>query len=156
MKRQFAHNHMQRSGSASEKGLGNLSGLLKSSLIGTGGGLLSCLLLLLIGTAICLCSANPHKIILPTGLAILYLCAIIGGFISARHHQCAPLPCGALCGALLLLVFLFVSFFLDEKNGHEFSLILSLLLRALIPFFSILGARIGLKQKKIHRRNKKK
>lgn len=141
--------------SSAEQELSSVTTILKSSLLGAGGGLLASLLLLLGGTILCLCTTDPGSLILPTGLLALYLSAMVGGFLAIRHHKKEPLPCGALCGALMMLFFLFLSFFFASESGKQFSLGISLLLRALIPFFSILGARLGWKRKIFSGRRKR-
>lgn len=156
MKHRSGRKSTNRPGSASEKGWNGILGLVKSSTIGCGGGLLSALLLALIGAIVCICSADPHALILPVGLIALYLSALIGGWITIRHHKSSPLPCGALCGAMMLLLLVLASLFFDKGEDGGFSLGISLLLRALVPFFSILGARMGLKRRSVPRRTKGK
>ena len=131
---------------------GFLPPFLKSSVIGAASGLLCALLLLLFGTFACLCVPNPHAWITPIGIAILYLSAIVGGVVAIRHHKEASLLCGVFCGAWMLLVFCLVALIPSIRGG--FSLGISLLLRGLIPVFSLIGARLGAKRKTVRRRRK--
>ncbi len=156
MKHPSSAKHQGSSGSAAEAGLGSVPGLLKSSAIGAGCGLLFSLLLALIGAVICICSSDPHALIVPVGLIALYFSALLGGWIAIRHHKSAPLPCGVICGAMMLLLFLLVSLFFDKTKSNGFSFGISLLLRALLPFFSLLGARMGMKRRNGSRRAKRK
>ena len=156
MKNRSARKTGGRPSSVSDKGWGNFSVMLKSGMIGTGGGLLSALILALIGAIVCISSADPHSLMIPISLIALYLSAMIGGWITVRLHKKAPLPCGTLCGAMMLFLLVLLSLFFDKKEGGGFSLGISLLLRALVPFFSILGARLGWKRSSRGRRAKGK
>ena len=143
----MAHRTKHPHTAPAEGGLGGMTALLSSCAAGAGGGLLSALILCLGGALICSLSSDPHGLILPLSLAALYLSALLGGGIALRRHKSAPLLCGALCGAMMLLTLLLLSLFFDEKTEGSLSPALSLLLRALIPFFSILGARMAVKRR---------
>ncbi len=156
MKRHARKRSANRPSSASETGFGNVTGLLKSSAMGIGGGILSACLLALIGTAVCAYSSDPHGLILPLGLIALYLASMIGGWITLRCHKSAPLLCGAVSGGGTLLLVFLVSLFLGKSGDSSLSLGLSLLLHTLIPFFSVLGARMGVKRRTAPGRAKRK
>jgi len=120
--------------------------LLKNAAIGTGTSLLCGIALIFLGTVLAWRSNDPTTMVLPLGLGILYLCALIGGIVTIRLHGEKALLCGALCGALLFVLFWVISLFF--KGDASFSAPLSLLLRFLTVFFSIIGAFLGQKRTK--------
>lgn len=136
--------------SGEESGL--FSTLCKNAALGTAISLLCAFSLSLVATLLCLRSGDPLKMILPFGLASLYLSALLGGIITVRRHGESSLLCGALCGLFLLVFFWIVS--LLFKGENSFSLLLTFLLRLLTPLFSILGALLG--QKRTTRRPHRK
>ena len=135
---------------------GNFLLVLRGGLIGMAVSLLCSLFLLLVGSLLCLRAKDPGAPVLPVGLGILYLSATVGGIFSARIQRNAPLLCGALCGALLMLLLFLLSLALSSSENRQFSFGFSLLLRLLIPFFSILGAKMGEKRKTSPKRRRKK
>ena len=137
---------------------GSPARLLKHSAIGAGIALACAALLLLITTRICYSTADPNRLTAPVGIALLYLSALLSGLFSVRLHRSAPVPCGLISGSLLMLSFLFFTLFfrgeLREEAGLGLSLLLSILMRALIPGISILGALLGSKRKAPRRRSR--
>ena len=146
--------HFQKHGFSKNKtDTTSLSLLIKNSAVGAACGILAAFLFLLCGAFLCLASSDPHSLITPIGLGGLYGSAFLGGIVTIRRHKSAPLPCGALCG-VLILCFLLLLTLLPAVKEVSFSLGISLLLRTLIPVFSIMGAKIGLRQKAKHRRKR--
>ena len=130
----------------------SISKLFQNAAVGVGVALLCSILMLLIGAMICQRSEDPQAIILPWGLGALYLSALIGGTVSVRRNGGAALLCGALCGAILMIFFWFLSIFFQGNNA--FSLPISLLLRTMTALFSIFGALIFRKRpsRRLHRK----
>lgn len=145
-KRKRTHRHTAEEGSSPAL-------LLQSSAVGMGAALLCAMLLLLLGSLLCLRSSDPSKLLLPLGLGALYLSSLLGGIVTVRRHKSAVLLCGALCGVLLLGFFWVLSLFFQAQD--RFSLPLSLLLRALVAVFSILGAFLGQKRSSKRLRRKR-
>ena len=123
--------------------------LLKHAAIGAGGGLILCTAGILIGSALCLLSKDPIALALPVGRSLLYLSAAMGGWITARLHKGAYLPCGFLCGGLLCVFFWILTFFLEYDEPRA-ALPLSLLLRLLTVGASMAGALLATKKKQSH------
>ena len=142
--------HRKKAASAEEGA--SLTGILQSAAIGVGASLLCAAVLLLIGALICHRSQDPNQMTLPLGLSVLYLSALLGGIVTVRHRGGSALLCGSICGVLLLILFWIISVFFQGTDA--FSLPLSLLLRSLTAFFSILGAYLGLRRtgKRLHRK----
>lgn len=130
----------------------SFSQLLQSAALGCAIALLCATLMLLLGALLCLRSDDPQALVLPWGLGTLYASALLGGTVAVRRSNGNSLLCGALCGIAFLIFFWIVSIFFQECDS--FSLPLSLLLRALVAFFAILGALLGRKRssRRLHRK----
>lgn len=104
------------------------------------------ILFLFAGTGLCFLSENPGgSLTLWVGIGARFLSAMIGGIVSMRLHQAAPIPCGGLCGALLCVLFFLCSLFV--KSGTAvFSVPLSLLLYGFTVVCSMIGAILGRKR----------
>ena len=87
--------------------------VLLSSLFGAGFTLISSLILILISALILNFTPDPAGIISPVGKAILYVTAIIGGYIAMLKGEkiASPIISGALMTVLVLIVSM-----LSEKN----------------------------------------
>ena len=118
--------------------------LCKNASLGASFSLLCATALMLIGALLCLRSVDPLALILPIGLSVLYLSALLGGIITVRRQGARALLCGALCGIFLLVFFWIVALFF--RGEASFSFALTFLLRLLIPLFSIFGAFLGQKR----------
>ena len=129
--------------------------LLKSSALGFAAAMICAAISLLIGGAICYCAPDPNKYIIPVGIVAIYLSAAIGGFVACRLQGGDALLCGGVCGALLMLTFLFFTLFFENDGKDAFSTGISLILRAMVIAVSILGAFIGSRQKRTPRRRRK-
>ena len=112
--------------------------LLKNGGLGVCGGMTSILLLLLGGSALCYASPNPHALLLPVALGVLYLSAVITGWLTRQLHGISPILCGLVGGGGLWLLTALLSLFLP-KEGEAASLF-SLALRLLILPAACLGA----------------
>ena len=129
----------------------SFSHLLQNAALGCGIALLCAILMLLLGALLCLRSDDPQSLVLPWGIGTLYASALLGGIVTVRRNGGNALLCGALCGLAFLIFFWIVSIFFQERDS--FSLPLSLLLRALVAFFAILGALLGRKRSsRLHRK----
>ncbi len=122
---------------------------------GIGAGFLSLSVLLLIFSALCLMSKDPHAMIAPLSLAAIYASAFIAGMLSAkRNGSSSVLICGLLEGicftALLWLVFFVVGISGLEGENLKNAFIWRLLI---IPS-SVLGALCTLKRQSPKRRKK--
>lgn len=104
-------------------------------------------MLLLIGSlAICFLG-DPAPAIRPIALLLAATTALIGGWISGRIHRTAPALCGLCNGALLLACMLLLSLPL-HTYAAGYSLGTALLLHALVPVLSVIGAIWGVQSKK--------
>ncbi len=78
--------------------------LLFSSMIGVVTGIISFVLLLFAFGSICMLINNPHKILLPLGLAAVYLSSVLAGCIAVKRNKDTDiLLCSALCGVIYTL-----------------------------------------------------
>ena len=129
--------------------------LIRSSALGLAASMICAAISLLIGAAICYFAPDPNKYIIPVGIIAIYLSAMVGGFVSRRLQGGDTLLSGGICGALLMLAFLFFTLFFEKEDGDIFSTGVSLILRATVIAASILGAFIGSRQRKAPRRRRK-
>jgi putative membrane protein (TIGR04086 family) len=127
--------------------------LMQSALFGALCGMISAILLLFAATAICYATADPCALIMPLGLAALYLSSFIAGFAALRRNGSMALACGSLSGLCLLLVFLCLSLLLRSHITDTLSPTLSLLLRAIMIPSSVIGGYLGLSRKSPKKRH---
>lgn len=111
--------------------------------------------LLLIGTlALCFLD-DPAPAIQPTALLLSATTALTGGWIAGRLHRTAPALCGLCNGALLLACMLLLSLpFHTYAAGY--SLGVALLLHALVPVLSVIGAVLGVQSHRKHTAKKRR
>ncbi|MBQ9087025.1 MAG: hypothetical protein IJY47_07560 [Clostridia bacterium] len=112
--------------------------LLKHGGFGVCLGLCSAGLLLLAGAVLCYALPNPHSLMVPVSIAILYLAALVSGFGAAAAHRTAPLLCGLISGGGMLLLFGIVSLLIPGEGGISSSL--SFALRCLALPMACVGA----------------
>ncbi len=89
---------------------------------------------------------DPDPAIQPIALIIAFLVAFVGGIISGRIHRAAPALCGPLNGCLLLALMLLLSLFFRNLS-FGYSVGVALLLHALVPLLSLMGALLGVRKK---------
>lgn len=107
-----------------------------------------CLLLLLLTAALLLRLADPSAATSVAGIAVLFICALLCGVLTARlHNRRLPLLCGAVAGVLLLLCLCVTSTFMPSSAASN-PLLVTLLLHAALPPLAILGAKLGGREKK--------
>ena len=130
--------------------------LLSSSLIGFLCALIAILPISALCAALCLLAKDPNTLTVPCALLSLGLSSLIGGFCATRRHGSAPLPCGMLCGVLLMLLSYLLSWIFASQES-VFSAPIAHLLRLGILLFTLLGALLGAHKKssRRHRRQKR-
>lgn len=151
-KRKNSHTH----GSSDSDNQNRFSHILISAFFGIAIGMVCALILTVVGTLLCYSAKDPDALITPTALAVLYLSSMVAGFAAVRKNRSSALICGALSGALMMLLFLFCSIFLKGNAFSSFKFPLSLLLRFFMIAAAILGGYIGLCRKNISHRPRKR
>ena len=128
--------------------------LLHASLWGVGGFLIGSVLLLFLGSLLCIRLPDPAPFLLPISLIALYLPTFAGGFVAARKYGGAALSLGALTGLWIFLLTFLLALLLPGKST-AMSFALSCVLRLLLPLCSVLGSLIGVNIRKTpHRRRR--
>ncbi len=109
------------------------------------------LLLLLLAAALLLKVNDPGSTIGVTGIAVLFISSLLCGVLATRlHRRKTPLLCGITSGILLLLFLCIASALLPtDKAPH--SLLITLLLHVMILPLTILGAKLGGREKRKHK-----
>lgn len=129
------------------------SGVFHASIFGMTTGLICGMLLLLICSLICLFSQDPNKLISPLSVVCGILTYFIAGF-AASKKKAAAIPCGALSGAMVCIVFLIIKFVLDDSLSSGISFPVEALIRVSFIIVSILGALLGVNSTSKKRRRK--
>ncbi len=142
MKSGFFSNKSQRSRSRASK----KSGIVGACVFGALVGLIFALALLLIFSAVALGSSNPDALISPLSLTACGVSFFAAG-LAASKKRSAPLPCGALSGAMLCAVLWLISLLLGDAASPTYSLPQSLLIRLALIFVAVVGALIGTNSK---------
>ncbi len=123
------------------------SGVVAASLYGAAVGGVCSVVLLLVFSVICAFSKNPDALLSPLSLVASGVSFFLAG-LAASKKKSAPLPCGALSGAVLLAAFYLISLFLQNTTAEPVSLTVSLLLRLACIFICIVGSLIGTNRKR--------
>ena len=89
--------------------------VLLASLLGAGITLISSLILILISALILIFTPDPAEIISPVGKAILYVTAIIGGYIAMLKGERIASP--IISGGIMTLLVLIVSMISEKNEG---------------------------------------
>ncbi len=118
------------------------SNILSASVFGVLVGLIITVALLIVFCLVCLNSKNPDSLISPLALTINAVAYFAAGFAASKKRS-APLPCGALSGAILCAVFFVISLALKDLHSAFSAPSIAILLRLVSVFISIIGALIG-------------
>lgn len=129
-----------------------LSGIVKSSFIGFGAGLIAALALWIVASIIAYSNDDPDSVAGALGFAAIYLACLFGGFVSVRINRGKALLCGGVCGILMALVFWVTSRFFGEDYSSGYSFATQLLLRLAMIVMSLFGAFAAVNRKKKRRR----
>ncbi len=107
------------------------------------------LIFLLIAAGVAYVNPDPDRLLTPLGLCALGLCALCGGFVSARRGGCAPVLCSAVGGVLFGLCLFLGSLILEDAAAGDAALSMGLSSAATaglyvgITALEIVGALIG-------------
>ncbi len=93
-------------------------------------------------------TADPNRFIAPAAISILLISSLLGGFLSAKKNKGSALLCGLLYAGMMLVLTLGASLFFDAALSADYSLPMSIGLRGIAAALSVLGAWIGMGQKK--------
>ncbi len=93
-------------------------------------------------------TADPNRFISPAAISILFISSLLGGFVSSKKNKGSALLCGLIYAGMLLVLILTVSLFFNTNLSAEYSLPTSFGLRGIAAALSVLGAFIGIGQKK--------
>lgn len=89
--------------------------ILLSSLLGVGAALISSLVLLLISALILNFTPDPAKVIAPVGKVILYITAVLGGYIAMLKGEKIAAP--IISGGIMTLLVLLISMLFEKSEG---------------------------------------
>ena len=126
--------------------------LVKDAALGVGIAFTVALILLLPATWIVSQATDPLAWIAPLALGILCMAAIAAGCMTRQLHRHAPITCGLLSGAFLLVLCMVLSLFLpssEQASGRDWWI------RLLVPMFAVMGAHIGHFRPKGRRRRRR-
>ena len=129
-----------------------LTAVFKSSLIGFGAAVVSALVLWVVASLIAYACDDPDSVVGALGLSVIYLSALIGGFVAVRYNKKDALICGMLSGAMLTLLFFVISLLFEDNSSY--SLLTELLLRGAMMLMSVFGAFAGLHRKDRRRKRR--
>jgi putative membrane protein (TIGR04086 family) len=119
-----------------------IKAVLLSSLFGVLASVLSGGILLTVLCFVALGSDDPLSLIAPLSLLALLPSNFLGGFISTKKSDCPPMPCGAICAAMWMLLSLVVALCLPYPSSDHV-LWQSVFLHGASVLFCILGAFAG-------------
>ena len=154
MSRHAAHRHVKKRtlGRAAPPRDGMSALLIKNACLGLGVSILTLLLLLLLGAALCTILPNPHGAILPMALGILLLSALVAGLFTHRLHPASFLLCGLLSGGGLAILLSLFALFIPQAGSLP--PLFATILRFLTVPAACLGAYLGRHQGSPRRRRR--
>lgn len=123
-------------------------GLLSSSLRGFAVAVLCGIALLFVAALAVYSFADPNRYITPTALSVLFISSLLGGFAAAKINRGSALLCGLITASFFLAALFLLSLFMDTSLSAGYNLALSLGLRGIAIGTSVLGAYIGVSNKK--------
>ena len=123
-------------------------GIIACSLRGLAVAMLCCTVLLFLVSVAIYSTSDPNRFVTPAALSVLYISALLGGFTAAKLNRGSALLCGTLTALFFLVVLFLPSFLMDASLSAERSIPLALGLRGIAVGISILGAYIGVSNKK--------
>ena len=97
----------------------------------------------LVMSAIVFSAKDPNKYITPAAFTVLYVCSLLGGFISSRLNKGSALLCGLLYSAMLLVLLLMASLLFGGELSSDRSVQMAIGLRALVVASALTGSFIG-------------
>lgn len=131
-------------------------GILRNTLRGYWISLAIGSVLTLILSAVVYSLADPNRYITPVAFCILYISALLGGFLSAKFNGGSALLCGGLYAVMMLVTMFLVSLFFDGSYSADRSLPLAVGLRGVAAGLSIAGAMIGAHKPRTAKKRKSK
>ena len=108
-------------GAATSNRESTLARLAQATLRGGVGGLVTALVLSLIGALIAYLNADPNALVWPLALGSLALSCIVAGFLAQKTYRSAPVVSGGVCALALLIVFWLLSALLPDGMGNSLS-----------------------------------
>ena len=123
-------------------------GIFPCSFCGFGISVAVSICLLFTVSAILYSTDDPNRFVSPASLSVLYISSLFGGFASARLNRGSALLCGLLTACMLLTLLFLLSLFVDPSLTAEKSLAGALGERGIAIGISVLGAAIGVSNKK--------
>ena len=124
---------------------------VKSILLGTGIGIITQFVLLVISSAVVSGVDEPENFITSTAFVLISVSSYIAGITGAKLSGVKNILLGLASGVLMLLAVWAVSLVTASENG-DISLPLKLLIAFNFLFFAVLGAFVGKPSGKIKRR----
>ena len=121
-------------------------GYLVSLLIGLG--------MTLLCSAVLYSLSDPTRFITPAAFCVLYISALLGGFLSAKYNHSSALLCGSLYAMLMIGSMTLVSLLFGGDHSADYQMTLAIGLRAIAVLLAIVGAMIGTHQKPRKRKKK--
>jgi putative membrane protein (TIGR04086 family) len=114
--------------------------------------LLSLVLLTFIFSALSLLYSDPQKLISPLSIIALCLSSALGGFVCKKSSSFSSIAAGLLTGAILLIIYIFLSFAFKAPQPSDLTSVLSF--RISVPLSSTIGAYLSTKHKARKRRRR--
>ena len=119
------------------------SGILHSTLRGYLFSLVIGAALTLLLSAVIYSLSDPNRFVTPVSFCILYISALLGGYLSAKFNRGSALLCGALYSVMMLVTMLIVSLFFVNSYSADHALPLAIGLRGIAAALAIAGAMIA-------------
>ena len=95
---------------------------------------------------------DPDSIVGALGFAVSYLCSFAAGLVAVRKNGRDAVACGALSGVFLMIFAIILSLLFPESYSSGHPMLITLGMRSIMVFMSVLGGVAGLQRRPKHKR----
>ena len=134
-----------------DKGNGDAKSIVGSSLVGLAVSGMAFAVLWIVATFLAYSLKDPDSVIEIAAFCSVYASAFAGGLVASNKNKDSGVICAALCGGMLAVALLFVSFAFGDEYSSGYRLFTELLIRLGVVAASLLGGMLGVYQRPKHR-----
>lgn len=127
------------------------SSVIRSALFGIFASLCAFVVLWLVASFVAYSCKDPDAVVTVIALCALYISATVGGFVAAKTYGEGGIAASGICGIAFTFLLLFASFAFGGEYSSGHGAVTSVLLRALVALFALVGGFLGRYKRKRRR-----
>ncbi len=125
--------------------------VIKSALFGILASLCAFVALWLAASLVAYSYKDPDAALTVLALCALYLSATVGGFVASKAYGEGGIAASGICGIAFTFLLLFASFAFGGEYSSGYGAAISVLLRAIVILFALVGGALGRYKRKRRR-----